>query len=148
MVVGILRLTLYVPGASSLKDKRQVLRKVIDRLRSRFNVSVAEVADNDIWQRAVVGIAAVANDHSFVNEVLDKCARDAGNIAEILNREMEIQTISEMNIELPQKPEIDPNPPENEPSRGGAGFAGEGRGPQGGALEDEPEGYLTEEDFE
>src|SRR5439155_26798047 len=97
MVVGVLRLTLYIHGAASLKDKRQVLRKVVDRLRARFNVSVAEVGDNDVWQRAVIGIAAVANDHSFVNEVLDKCARDAGNIAEIINREMEIETYSEMS---------------------------------------------------
>ncbi len=101
MVVGILRLTLYIHGASSLKDKRRVLRKVVDRLRSRFNVSVAEVGDNDVWQRAVVGICAVANDKSFVNEVLDKCARDAGAIAEIVQREMEIETYSEMYSEDP-----------------------------------------------
>jgi uncharacterized protein YlxP (DUF503 family) len=107
MVVGILRLTLYVPGAASLKDKRQVVRKVVDRLRARFNVSAAEVADNDVWQRAVIGISAVANDHSFVNEVLDKCARDAGNIAEILNREMEIETYSEMKGDWAVKPDID-----------------------------------------
>jgi uncharacterized protein YlxP (DUF503 family) len=96
MVVGVLRLTLYVHGASSLKDKRQVLRKVVDRLRARFNVSVAEVGDHDLWQRAVVGITAVANDKSFVNEVLDKCARDAGAIADVVKREMEIETYSEM----------------------------------------------------
>ena len=107
MVVGVLRLTLYIHGAASLKDKRQVLRKVTDRLRSRFNVSVAEVGDNDNWQRAVVGICAVANDHSFVNEVLDKCARDAGAIAEITNREMEIETYSEMyGDEFGQKPQL------------------------------------------
>src|SRR5260221_12257390 len=106
MVVGVLRLTLYIHGASSLKDKRQVLRKVVDRLRSRFNVSVAEVGDQDLWQKAVVGIVAVANDHSFVNEVLDKCARDAGAIAEIVNREMEIETYSEMYGEVAQKPEL------------------------------------------
>ena len=100
MVVGLLRLTLYIHGAASLKDKRQVLRKVTDRLRSRFNVSVAEVGENDIWQKAVVGIAAVANDRSFVNEVLDKCARDAGQIAEIVNREMEIETYSDMHQDL------------------------------------------------
>ena len=137
MVVGILRLTLYVPGASSLKDKRQVLRKVVDRLRSRFNVSVAEVADNDIWQRAVVGIAAVANDHSFVNEVLDKCARDAGNIAEILNREMEIETYSEMQSSWVTKPELDL--PET-----GAGHADDAAS----GSDSEEEGFLTEEDFE
>lgn len=96
MVVGVLRLTLYIHGASSLKDKRQVLRKVTDRLRARFNVSVAEVGDNDLWQKAIVGIAAVANDHRFVNEVLDKCVRDAEQIAEIVDREMEIETYSEM----------------------------------------------------
>ena len=107
MVVGILRLTLYVQGASSLKDKRQVVRKVVDRLRSRFNVSVAEVGDNDVWQRAVIGICAVANDRSFVNEVLDKCVRDAGAIAEIVNREMEIETYSEMHNDILHKPELE-----------------------------------------
>ena len=107
MVVGVLRLTLYIPGASSLKDKRQVVRKVVDRLRSRFNVAVAEVGDNDIWQRARIGIAAVANDHSFVNEVLDKCTRDAGNIAEILDREMEIETYGQMKADWSQKPDFE-----------------------------------------
>ena len=107
MVVGVLRLTLYIPGASSLKDKRQVVRKVVDRLRSRFNVSVAEVGDNDIWQRARIGISAVANDHSFVNEVLDKCTRDAGKIAEILDREMEIETYGQMKADWSQKPDFE-----------------------------------------
>ena len=107
MVVGVLRLTLYIHGATSLKDKRQVLRKVVDRLRSRFNVSVAEVGDQDIWQKAVVGITAVSNDHSFVNEVLDKCVRDAGQIAEIINREMEIETYSEMHGDVLHKPELE-----------------------------------------
>ena len=134
MVVGILRLTLYLPGAASLKDKRQVVRKVVDRLRSRFNVSVAEVGDNDIWQRAVIGIGAVSNDHSFVNEVLDKCARDAGKIAEIVNREMEIETYSEMSSDWSQKPDFEAHDlssehPEAEPQ------------PEG------EEGWLTEEDL-
>src|ERR1700687_4511553 len=107
MVVGILRLTLYIPGASSLKDKRQVVGKDVARLHTRFNVSGAEVGDNDICQRAVIGIGAVSNDRSFVNEVLDKCARDAGHIAEILNREMEIETYAEMKADWSQKPDFD-----------------------------------------
>ncbi len=115
MVVGVLRLALYIQGASSLKDKRQVLRKVIDRLRARYNVSVAEVGDNDIWQRALVGITAVSNDHSFVNEVLDKCTRDVANITEILDREMEIETYSEMHGNVLDKPRLDlPDPDEEE----------------------------------
>ena len=109
MVVGVLRLTLYIHGATSLKDKRQVLRKVVDRLRSRFNVSVAEVGEQDIWQKAVVGITAVANDRSFVNEVLDKCVRDAGQIAEIVNREMEIETYSEMSQDFGARFEAESN---------------------------------------
>src|SRR3954454_19347678 len=100
MVVGILRLTLYIHGAASLKDKRQVLRKVVDRLRARFNVSVAEVGDNDLWQRAMIGVTAVSNDHSFVNEVLDKCVRDTDQFAQIINREMEIETYSEMHGDI------------------------------------------------
>ena len=139
MVVGILRLTLYIHGAASLKDKRQVLRKVVDRLRSRFNVSVAEVGENDVWQRAVIGIAAVANDHSFVNEVLDKCARDAGNIAEIVNREMEIETYSEMSSDWSQKPDFEAHDLSSASSEKPAA-----------SSEDRPEeeGWLKEEDFE
>ena len=138
MVVGVLRLTLYIQGASSLKDKRQVVRKVVDRLRSRFNVTVAEVGDNDIWQRAVIGIGAVSNDRSFVNEVLDKCARDAGKIAEILKREMEIETYSEMKADWSQKPEFDAHdlsrlPPEQDEEE---------------LPEQRPPGWLKEEDLE
>ncbi|HWT87044.1 MAG TPA: DUF503 domain-containing protein [Myxococcales bacterium] len=138
MVVGVLRLTLYIQGASSLKDKRQVVRKVVDRLRSRFNVTVAEVGDNDIWQRAVIGIGAVSNDRSFGNEVLDKCARDAGKIAEILNREMEIETYSEMKADWSQKPEFDAHdlsrlPPEQDEEE---------------LPEQRPPGWLKEEDLE
>jgi len=123
MVVGVLRLTLYIHGARSLKDKRQVLRKVVDRVRARYNVAIAEVGDQDIWQTAVVGVCAVANDHSFVNEVLDKIVRDAGQIAEVVKREMEIETYSEMKQDWSQKPELD----------GGVGSAGGGRSPKGGA---------------
>ena len=119
MVVGVLRLALVIRGARSLKEKRHALRRIIDRVRARYNVSIAEVGDNDIWQRALVGVTAVANDRSFVNEVLDKCARDAGNIAEIVNREMEIETYSEMKGDWSQKPDFDAHdltrlPPEKE----------------------------------
>jgi uncharacterized protein YlxP (DUF503 family) len=107
VVVGVLRLTLYIHGARSLKDKRQVLRKVVDRVRARYNVAVAEVGEQDIWQTAVVGVCAVANDHSFVNEVLDKIVRDAGQIAEVVKREMEIETYSEMKQDWSQKPELE-----------------------------------------
>ena len=74
MFVGILRLTLHLPEPGSLKSKRHLLRSAIDRVKARFNVSIAEVGENDLWQRSVVGVAAVGNDHAFVNETLDKVA--------------------------------------------------------------------------
>jgi uncharacterized protein YlxP (DUF503 family) len=74
MFVGVLRLTLHLPEPGSLKSKRHLLRSAIDRVKARFNVSIAEVAENDLWQRSVVGVAAVGNEHAFVNETLDKVA--------------------------------------------------------------------------
>jgi uncharacterized protein len=108
MVVGVLRLQLLIPAARSLKEKRHALRRIIDRIRARYNVSIAEVGDNDVWQRALVGVTAVANDHSFVNEVLDKVVRDVTmlGVADLVGREMEIETYSEMH-ERPGKPMLD-----------------------------------------
>jgi uncharacterized protein YlxP (DUF503 family) len=74
MFVGVLRLTLHLPEPGSLKSKRHLLRSAIDRVKARYNVSIAEVAENDLWQKSVVGVAAVGNDHAFVNETLDKVA--------------------------------------------------------------------------
>ena len=74
MFVGVLRLTLHLPDPGSLKSKRHLVRSAIDRVKARFNVSIAEVAENDLWQKSVIGVAAVGNDHAFVNESLDKVA--------------------------------------------------------------------------
>jgi uncharacterized protein YlxP (DUF503 family) len=74
MFVGVLRLTLHLPTPGSLKSKRHLVRSAIDRVKAKFNVSIAEVAENDLWQRSVIGVAAVGNDHAFVNESLDKVA--------------------------------------------------------------------------
>lgn len=106
MVVGILRFVLSIPGSGSLKAKRHVMRKVIDRIRARFNVSVAEVADNDLWQKASIGVAAVGNDRAFVNEVLDKVLRsveEGGADAFVISHELELLTFSDMYGEGDQR---------------------------------------------
>jgi uncharacterized protein YlxP (DUF503 family) len=72
MIVGLCTVELYIPDGHSLKDKRQVLLSLKDRLRDKFNVSVAEVGDQELWQKAVLGIACVANEAAFVNQVLDQ----------------------------------------------------------------------------
>jgi uncharacterized protein YlxP (DUF503 family) len=72
MIVGLCTIELYLPDGHSLKAKRQILLSLKDRLRDKFNVSVAEVGDQDLWQRAVLGIACVANESGYVNQVLDQ----------------------------------------------------------------------------
>ena len=72
MVVGVCTIELYLPDGDSLKSKRQVLLSLKDKLRDRFNVSVAEVGEQELWQKSVLGIACVANERGFVNQVLDQ----------------------------------------------------------------------------
>jgi uncharacterized protein YlxP (DUF503 family) len=72
MNVGTCRVKLRFPENHSLKGKRQILKSIVTRLRSKFNVSVAEVGDNDLWQLATLGIACVSNNQRYTNEVLSK----------------------------------------------------------------------------
>jgi uncharacterized protein YlxP (DUF503 family) len=71
MVVGLLHVTMHLPENGSLKGKRKVIKSLLGRLRARFNVAAAEVASNDLWQRAELGVAVVGNDGRFVNSSLD-----------------------------------------------------------------------------
>lgn len=72
MVVGVLHLSLYIPDAFSLKDKRRVVRQAIDQIRRRFNVSVCEVGNLDAWQMATLAVACVARSNAEAHEVLNK----------------------------------------------------------------------------
>ena len=72
VIVGLCTIELFIPDSQSLKDKRQVLLSLKDQLHQKFNLSVAEVGEQDLWQKAVVGLACVANDGRYVNQVLDQ----------------------------------------------------------------------------
>ena len=72
MHIGVLTLALSIDQADSLKDKRQVIKSLIAHIRDKFNVSVAEVDELDIWRRATLGVAVVTNEAAFANEVLSK----------------------------------------------------------------------------
>jgi hypothetical protein len=72
IIVGLCTVELFIPESQSLKDKRQVLLSLKDRLREKFNLSVAEVDGQDLWQKAVLGLACVANEGRYVNQVLDQ----------------------------------------------------------------------------
>ncbi len=72
MVVGVCRVDLHFPDGHSLKAKRQILSSLKARLGKTFNVSVAELEGQDLWQRSVLGIACIANEGRHVNRVLDQ----------------------------------------------------------------------------
>jgi len=74
MVVGVLRLVLYVPENHSLKGKRSVVRAVKARVSNKFNVSIAECDDHDNWQRVTLGVAQIGNDRNHVDRSLREVA--------------------------------------------------------------------------
>ncbi len=95
MVIGICQLDFLIPENHSLKGKRHVIRKVIDRVRHRFNVSISEVGDNDLWQRGKIGICTVGNDRRHINSSLDKIIDfiEKMNLIEMVRSEFEILSI-------------------------------------------------------
>ena len=72
MNIGVCRVSLRLPENMSLKGKRQVVKSIISRVRNKFNVAVAEVDDNDVWQLATIGICCVSNNGRHANEVLSR----------------------------------------------------------------------------
>ncbi|MBI2871771.1 MAG: DUF503 domain-containing protein [Chloroflexi bacterium] len=93
MQVGMGRLALRLPENATLKGKRQVARSIISRVRSRFNVSIAEVDDNDKWQILSLGVTCVSNDARHANEVLSRVMDYIQAIrgdAELLDYEIEL----------------------------------------------------------
>lgn len=74
MLVGLLTIQIHLHAVFSLKDKRRIIKSLVERLRSRFNVSVSEIAAQDNKQFAVIGLAVVTNDGSHLDEQLDKIA--------------------------------------------------------------------------
>ncbi len=80
MPVGLLTLELHLAGSQSLKDKRQVLRRLKERLRAKYNVAVAELDFEDTWQRSVVGVVTLSNEEQHVEEALQKVLAEADRI--------------------------------------------------------------------
>ena len=78
--IGVLTLEIVVEHARSLKDKRSVVKSLKDRLRERFNVSVAEIDGMESWQRAVVAVATVAGDHGYAQALLQRAEDDAAGV--------------------------------------------------------------------
>ncbi len=75
MVIGACEITLHLPECHSLKEKRQIIKSVIARVRNQFEVAIAEVGENDRWQIASIGIACVSNDGAHAGEILERVRR-------------------------------------------------------------------------
>jgi len=75
MIIGLCTLDLYIPQSQSLKDKRRVVQSVIAHLRNDFNVSVAEVDQQDRWQQATLAVACVSSDRRYAQGLLERVVR-------------------------------------------------------------------------
>ncbi len=95
MVIGVCQLDLLIRENSSLKDKRRILKKILERVKHTFNVSIAEVGNHDLWQSAQIGFCIVGNDKRFINSSLDKVIGfiEALNSAEIIRSEIELLNV-------------------------------------------------------
>ena len=96
MVVGVCRIELTLPGNDSLKGKRSVVRRVVDRVRARFHVSIAEVDAQDVHRKAVLGMAVVSSSSRHANTMIDEIAKYVESVAEVpvTHRSMELLHVS------------------------------------------------------
>jgi len=92
MIIGVRTFDLYIPGCRSLKEKRFVVKSLRDKIRSRFNVSVAEVDHHDLWQRVKIAVVVVNTSADYTNGLLDK-------VLQIVESERRV-TIIEIQTEL------------------------------------------------
>ncbi len=75
MIIGACELTLHLPESHSLKDKRQVIKSIMARIRNQFEVAIAEVEDQDVWQIAKLGVSCVSNSKQHAGEILGRVQR-------------------------------------------------------------------------
>jgi uncharacterized protein YlxP (DUF503 family) len=92
MPIGVLTLEIHISDARSLKDKRQVLRSLKDRLRGSFNVAVAELDHQDTWQRSRVGVVTISPDARHLEQSLEKVAEESERLLgrDLVSSEMEV----------------------------------------------------------
>ena len=97
MVVGVCRIVLALPGVDSLKGKRSIVRRIVDRVRNKFNAAVAEVAEMDSHRRAVLGVAVVSNDARHANSMIDTIVSFVSGATEalVIDRSMELVHVQE-----------------------------------------------------
>ncbi len=97
MVVAVAQIEIMVSESRSLKTKRRVVRRILDRVRAKFPVSASEVGGQDLWQRADLGFACVSGDRAHAEEVIQSVVRFIEDLylAPVLSRHVEILRVAE-----------------------------------------------------
>ena len=92
MIIAAAMITLIIPGNDSLKGKRRVVKSLIERVRHKFEAAVAEVGDNDLWQKARIGLALVGNDSQLLEARLQQIMKfiESQYLAEIIDSQVEL----------------------------------------------------------
>lgn len=92
MIIGICTCEIYIFNANSLKSKRSVVKSIIEKSKNRFNISIAEVGENDKWQKSIIAFSTISNDQRLVEETIDKVINffDSYSEIEIINIKREI----------------------------------------------------------
>lgn len=92
MIIGIMEIELYIYEANSLKEKRRVIKSLIERLKSRYNISIAEISLCDTWNKSIIGLGIVSNSSTQINKVLSK-------VFEFIENDTRVEIIKH-NIEI------------------------------------------------
>jgi uncharacterized protein YlxP (DUF503 family) len=92
MIIAAARITLMIPENASLKGKRRVVKSLIEKVRHKFDAAIAEVGDNDLWQKAKIGVALVGNDRQLLEARLQQIMKFMENqhLAEIVDSQVEL----------------------------------------------------------
>ncbi len=92
MIIGICTCEIYIFNANSLKSKRSVVKSIIEKSKNRFNISIAEVGENDKWQKSIIAFSTISNDQRIVEETIEKVINffDSYSEIEIINIKREI----------------------------------------------------------
>lgn len=100
MFIGVGRFEIFIPASRSLKDKRQVLRSITSYVRHRFNVSIAEVDHQELWQRAAFGVSCVAESIAHCRKVMQEIEKAIGRSAldgaEIVDRSIDVVALEDL----------------------------------------------------
>jgi hypothetical protein len=97
MIVAAARWTMVIPGSDSLKGKRKVVKSLIEKVRHKFDAAIAEVGDNDLWQKAQIGVAVVGNDLQLLEARMQQIMKFIENqyLVEIIDAQMELCYLKE-----------------------------------------------------